>query len=123
MVGGEPAVEEPLVSSPCPCCVQKAGCETALQAGLLGAAGLGSDSFSASCSPSHHDENTGLFLSRTGPQRPRLACSVALNRDLHACRKRWVSWVQFDIFDPGKLPEDARIPNAKILSMESLVLT
>lgn len=49
------------------------------------------------------------------------ACSVAPDRDLHACHKRWVTWVQFDIFDTGKLAEDAGIPNAEILSMESLV--
>lgn len=96
-------MEEPLMSSSCPCCVQKASCVTAPQADLLGAAWLVSDSFSVSCSSSHNGENPGLFLSWTGPRVH--AGSAAPDEDLHTCRKRWVTWVQFDIFYIGELAE------------------
>lgn len=87
---------------------------TDIQAGLLGAAGLASDPSCGPCSSSHHDENIGLFLSRTGHN---LRTSLALRP------RRWDSWVQFDIFDTDKLAGDTKMPNSKILSMESLVLT
>lgn len=104
------------------CCIQYFRGVIAIQAGLLGAAGLGSDSFCESCYSSHYDENTGLFLSWTSHSLHASLALWPLTRIfMHAMGGDL--WVQFDIFDTDKLAGDARIPNAKILSTKSLVLT